>query len=300
MEMKKFIKSIALLIPAVAMLASCSMFKLDNYEGPNAQVTGKLYDMVTGEKAGIEAGSSQSFSWATWSYVTSVDYGSLVVSEQGYISPNYTGDPADYKVDDQQDWMVRFDGQYTNKLIFAATYKFSCKKLPFYEPEEGHNAFTIVKGRNEVNIGVLPFCRIKDPKVSYDAANKKMVATFYVELGDPSRANTISNVVFAGNTQLFVGAKSFNLAKDDPNAKAQNVNPGELITLEISADKTDANFKNADLFKYATQDRYFRIGAQAEGNGFNTSGKYYNFSPTYKVSADFSTIEEVVWEEVDW
>lgn len=296
MEMKKFIKSIALLIPAVAMLASCSMFKLDSMEGPNAQVTGKLYDMVTGEIAGIEAGTSQAIDWSTWSYVTSVDYGSLVVSEQGYISPNYTGDPANYKVDDQQDWLVRFDGQYTNKLIFAATYKFSCKKLPFYEPEEGHNTFTIQKGRNEVNIGVLPFCRIKDPKITYDATSKKLVATFYVELADPTRANTVANVVFAGNTQLFVGAKNFNLAKDDAGAKAKNVTPGELITLEIDT----KNAANADLFKYATQDRYFRIGAQAEGNGYNTSGKYYNFSPTYKITADFSAITEVEWNEVEW
>ena len=49
--MKKFIIFFALLSAAV----SCSMFELDNFEGPNAEVTGNLYDMVTGEKLSIEA-----------------------------------------------------------------------------------------------------------------------------------------------------------------------------------------------------------------------------------------------------
>ena len=296
--MKKFIISAALLLPLLSAV-SCSMFELDNYDGPNAQVSGKLLDVVTGEKVGLEAGTAQTFDWSTWSMVTAVNYGSLVVSEQGFISPNYTGDPANYIVDDQQDWLVRFDGQYTNKLVFAGTYKFSCKKLPCYEPEDGKNSFVLQKGRNLVDIGVLPFCRIKNPKITYDASAKKLIATFYVELGDPTRANKVANVMFCGNTQLFVGANNMNLAKNDPGAKMQNVVPGELVTLEINANKADPNFKNNDLFKYDSQVRYFRIAAEAEGNGYNSS-KYYNFSPVYKISADFSTVEEVNWDEVEW
>ena len=296
--MKKFIISAALLLPLLSAV-SCSMFELDNYDGPNAQVSGKLLDVVTGEKVGLEAGTAQTFDWSTWSMVTAVNYGSLVVSEQGFISPNYTGDPANYIVDDQQDWLVRFDGQYTNKLVFAGTYKFSCKKLPCYEPEDGKNSFVLQKGRNLVDIGVLPFCRIKNPKITYDASAKKLIATFYVELGDPTRANKVANVMFCGNTQLFVGANNMNLAKNDPGAKMQNVVPGELVTLEINANKADPNFKKNDLFKYDSQVRYFRIAAEAEGNGYNSS-KYYNFSPVYKISADYSTMEEVNWDEVEW
>ena len=294
--MKRIINTLAVLLSLTAF-ASCELMKMDNFDGPDAQVSGRLVDAKTGDPIGVETAFSQEIDWAnvdwaTWTFPTiTISKGSLIVNELGWK------DKSGNEVYEDQRWFIRFDGQYRNNLIFAGQYKALYKELPCYESDE---VFTVKEGDNKIDLKTTPFCRIVDPKVSYDAANKKMVATFYVELGDPSRANTISNVVFAGNTQLFVGAKSFNLAKDDPNAKAQNVNPGELITLEISADKTDANFKNADLFKYATQDRYFRIGAQAEGNGFNTSGKYYNFSPTYKVSADFSTIEEVVWEDVEW
>lgn len=281
--MKKFIKSIALLIPALAMSASCSMFKLDNFDGPNAQVNGKIMDIVTGEKIGIEAATASSWDWSTWSNVTTVSYGSLVVIEQGW----------DAEAD--QDWMVRFDGMYTNNLVFAGEYRFSSKKLPCYEPSAEKNTFILKQGKNRVDIGLLPFCRIHNPQFSYNATTKKLVATFYVELGDPSRANQVTNVAFCANTQLFVGCSNMNLAKDDPGAKAKNVQPGELITLEI--DTTLG--ANANLFKYSSQDRYLRLAAMAEGNGYN-SNKYYNFTPVYKISADFSKVEEVTWNENEW
>lgn len=297
--MKRIIISIALLLATLGASVSCSMFQLDNYDGPNAEVTGNLIDMVTGEKLSLEAAMSQTFSWATWSMVTTVDYGALVVYEQGYVPPTWEGAPEDYPGRDSgQSWLVRFDGQFTNTMVFAGTYKFSTQKmLPCYDPVAGKDTFVLEKGKNTMNIGVLPFCRVKDPKITYDAANKKMIATFYVELGDPSRADKISNVAFCGNTQLFVGANNMNLTKDHAPAKAQNVNPGELITLEIDTTAPE----NANLFKYATQDRYFRIAAMAEGNGYNSEkNKYYNFSPIFKVSADFSKIEEVQWDTVEW
>lgn len=281
--MKKFIKPIALLLPVLALAASCSMFKLDNFDGPNAQVNGKIMDMVTGEKIGIEASTSSSWDWSTWSSVTVVSYGSLVVIEQGW----------DAEAD--QDWLVRFDGMYTNNLVFAGEYRFSSKKLPCYEPETSRNTFVLKEGKNRVDIGLLPFCRIRDPHFSYDAASKKLIATFYVELGDPSRAGQVTNVAFCANTQLFVGCSNMNLAKDDPGSKAKNVQPGELVTLEIDTTLP----ANANLFKYSNQDRYLRLGAMAEGNGYNAN-KYYNFSPVYKISADFSKVEEMVWDESEW
>lgn len=264
------------------------MFELDPMEGPNAQVNGKLLDALTGEKIGVETAQTGTFDWNTWSYTYAADGGALVVIEQGW------------QAEADQDWMVRYDGMYTNNLVFAGDYVLSTKKLPCYEPE--NKAFTLKKGKNRLNFGLVPYCRIKDPQFKYDAAGKKLVATFYVELSDPTKANTIANVAFCANTQMFVGCNYMNLASKDNGAKKKNVTPGELITLEI--DMTAS--ANADLFgvnkntgEPYVQDRYLRIAAMANGNGYNTNN-YYNFSPIYKISADFSTVEEVVWDECDW
>jgi hypothetical protein len=165
------------------------------------------------------------------------------------------------------------------------------------------DSFTLKKGGNTVDFTVTPYCRIVNEKISYDASAKKIVATFQVELGDGTKANSIDNVAFCANTQVFVGCKFFNLAKDDPGAKRAGgfdwatwsskpaCQPGETVTLEINLEEP----KNAELFKYE-QDRYVRIAAQAGGNNYNSQA-YYNFSKIYRISADYKTIEPVVWED---
>lgn len=276
--MKKILYAIAICAAAV----SCDMFQLDNQEGPNAQVTGKLLDAITGEKIGVETAQTASIDWSTWSYVYKADGGAIVVVEQGWDA------------EQDQDWLVRYDGTYTNKLVFAADYVMSTKKLPCYDPD--NTAFTIKEGKNKLDFEVVPYCRIVDleitPKKDFSGQLTKLVATFSVELGDAGKANKVANVAFCANTQVFVGCNYQNLAKNS-GAKKKNVSANTKITLEI-----DMNDKqNEELFKYS-RDRYLRIAAMANGNGYNT-GNYYNFSPTYKISADFETIEEVVWDEVE-
>ena len=292
MNMKKLVSIISVVL-SLGMLASCDLLKLDNFDGPDAQVTGRFLDAKTGEKMGIESSVSSVWDWSTWSMKTTT-IGTLVVIEQGW--KNNEGEP----VSQNQDWMVRFDGKYTNNLVFAATYKIDTKNLPCYQPDK--DEFTLNKGSNTVDFTVTPFCRIVDEKITYDAATKKIKATFKVELGDATKANSINNIALCANTQLFVGCNYFNLAKDDAGAKkagAMNwttwqqepaAQPGQEVTLEIDTQSA----ANATLFKY-TQDRYVRIAALAAGNGYN-GNNYYNFSKIYKISADFSKIEEAVWD----
>ena len=271
--MKKIIYAIAGVLALTFGLASCSMFKYDVLDGPNAQINGRLLDVKTGEKIGVETYTTSSGS-----------AGIMTVIEQGWDA------------EAEQGWMVRFDGMYTNNLIFAGDYVFSTKRLPCYEPS--NNSFTVKPGKNRMDISLLPFCRILNPQIRYDASSKKVIATFSVEVTDPAKANQVTNVALCGNTQLFVGCNSQNMiasdSKKNPNARMKNVNPGETITLEIDSTQPE----NAELFRYK-QDRYFRIAAMASGNGYNANN-YYNFSPIFKMSADFSTVEEVVWDENEW
>ena len=297
--MKKLINTIAVVL-ALATVASCSMFKLDNYDGPNAKVSGRLVDSQTGELIGVEAAFSQEIDWAnvdwnTWTFPTiTVSKGSLIVNELGWK------DKSGREVYEDQRWFVRFDGRYRNDLIFAGDYKVLFKELPCYENDQ---VLSLKQGENKgQDLKTLPFCRIVEPKIVYDAAAKKVRATFKVELGDPSKANSVMNVRLCANTQLFVGATVFNLAANDAGAKKEGfswgdmvfpaVQPGEEVTLEINVEDP----MNADLFKY-NQIRYFRIAAMASGNGYNTQ-QAYNFSPIFKASADMSSIQEYTWGEL--
>lgn len=291
--MKKIFNTIAVIL-TLTTVASCSMFKLDNFEGPNAQVAGRLVDAETGELIGVEAAFSQEIDWANvdwtnWIFpVITVSKGSLIVNELGW--KNNDGE----EVYEDQRWFIRFDGRYRNNLVFAGDYKVLMKELPCYENDQ---VISLKKGaNNNVDLKTTPFCRIVNPVITYDATSKKVKATFKVELTDPTKANAIMNLRFAANTQLFVGATVFNMAANDPGAKKEGgswgtmvfpaCQPGETVTLEIDT----TNPLNADLFKY-NQIRYFRIAAEAEGNGYNTQ-KAYNFSPIFKASADFSEIKE--------
>ena len=277
--MKKFTQIIAVLL-SVAFVTSCDLLKRDTFDGPDAEVTGRLLDAKTGDLINIEAAQVTTGSW--WSQTT-YNYGALVIMEQGWKDAN--GQP----VSQEQHWFVRYDGHYTNNLVFAADYKVSMKLLPVYEPEKAD--FSLSKGSNTVDFSVIPFCRIINPSIKYDSGSKKIIATFSVELGDETKAKNITNVALCANTQLFVGCNYFNMAKNDKGAKKSNVSPGETITLEIDTTLP----ANAELFKY-TRDRYIRIAAMAKGSGFN-SNNLYNFSKIYKISADFSKIEEAKWED---
>ena len=104
--------------------------------------------------------------------------------------------------------------------------------------------------------------------------------------------------LLAGENQDIV------LIDEDPEKLARLNSSFDLLTIQESPVSLnglkEAGAGNADLFRYK-QDRYFRIGAMAEGNGYNSEkNKYYNFSPIFKVSADFSKIEEVQWDTVEW
>ena len=47
--MKYIIKDISLVLLTVIVFSSCNLLEIDNYDGPNASIEGKILDIETGE-----------------------------------------------------------------------------------------------------------------------------------------------------------------------------------------------------------------------------------------------------------
>lgn len=267
--MKRLFIKIACIVAASSLLTSCDLFKLDNFDGPNAQISGSLIDAKTGKTIQIEAYTVTGGSW--WAPTTSAESGALVVIED--VSDRWEG------YYEEQDWMVKFNGTYANNRIFAGKYAVDFKKLPVYSPADPIT-LDLKEGSNSYDFQLTPFCRVTDPQMSF--TDGKITATFSIELGNPDDNVKIQEVVLCANTTNHVGA-NFNVCNKDAGARATNVNPGEKITLTIDPQ----NPNNAEEFRYE-RDHYLRIGVLVKSTnnpGFNANN-LYNFSETYVMNRD--------------
>ncbi len=259
-------------------LTSCEMFEFDNFDGPDAKVTGTFLD--NGTPVQMETYGTVSSSW--WGTTTTLAAGIMQVTETGWDA------------EAMQNWYVKYNGTYRNDRVFAGSYKLDFTKLNVYNQDDV--TFTLKKGENtNVNFNVTPYCRILEPQITYDATAKQFKATFKVQLGDPTKANIVESVVLAANTNNFVGYY-FNYCNQDQGARATNIavdstGTTETITLYLDANPAGVNVAE---FQYH-RPHYLRICALA--GGVDNPNKLYNYSPVYVVDADdFSKITEYVWE----
>lgn len=275
--MKRLLIKIACLVAAGSLLTSCDLFKLDNYDGPNAQVSGRILDAKTNETIQVETYTERGGNW--WAPTTTVISGSLTVIED-------VSDRWGENFYEEQDWFVKFDGNYQNDMVFAGKYSVDFRKLPVFAPAE-QTVIQVNEGANSFNFELTPYCRIIDPEFSYDAENQQIKATFSVEMGDPSRLNTISQVVLCSNTSNFVG-QNFRMNSNDTGSSLSNVEvksdgTTDRITLTIDASSEGVNL---DEFQYERA-HYLRIGALAKSSDVNTNS-IWNFSPIYVMNRDKS------------
>ena len=173
-------------------------------------------------------------------------------------------------------------------MVFAGKYSVDFRKLPVFAPAE-QTVIQVNEGANSFDFKLTPYCRIIDPEFSYDAANQLITATFSVEMGDPSRLNTISQVVLCSNTENHVGYNaSFRMNGNDRGSALATVTVKEdgttdRITLTVDASSDGVNIEE---FKYE-RPHYLRIAALATAPGINTSS-IWNFSPVYVMNRDKS------------
>lgn len=224
------------------MTLSC---EIDNYDGPNASITGKFLDSATGELVGTDITNGNS----------------IGVYELGW--------PTEAK----QTWNIANTGEYTNKLVFAAKYRIeftNCNFYPFIV-----NDFVVQKGANTYDFTVTPYLRVKNPVITYDASTKIVKATFSLE-GGAATGITINEIRLFAFTDQWVGnyvkfaITNTNCYKKAPANISSTINTATQyeLTIDVAANPT--------LFKTA-RDYYFRIGALANVSGVGTVR--HNYSP---------------------
>ncbi len=239
-------KLFLLLVPALAFaMTSC---EIDNYEAPNAEVHGFFVDSKDGSYVGtdIENGNQ------------------ITVYEQGFASES------------AQTWRVTNTGEYTNKMVFAATYRVAFSNTNFY-PYTGDEEWVVKKGKNERNFEVTPFLRVVNPQITKNGS--VITATFKIEKGNASDAGITLNEVrlFAWSDKWVGNQLKFDIT--DENAykvfDGAEVDPNETYTLTIDTNDYPGYFPYAMNY-------YFRIGVQAKGSGYGTIR--HNYSPLVKIA----------------
>jgi len=133
---------------------------------------------------------------------------------------------------------------------------------------------------------------VLDPQITYE--DGMIVARFKVEVEDIAKTKTVDVSLF-GFTDRWVsdGNNNFDFDKVQKNGQQKKIKTADGQTvIELKIDPTK---ESGMQFAYS-RTHYLRIGARAYGD--ENTGKYYNFSPVFKMSSDFSKVEEVTnWTE---
>ncbi len=218
--------------------------EIDNYDGPNATITGKFLDSATGEVVGTDITNGNS----------------IGVYELGW--------PTEAK----QTWNIDNSGEYTNKLVFAANYRIEFKDCNFYPFIV--NDFVVKKGANKYDFTVTPYLRVINPVITYDATTKIVKATFSLQAG--GNDVNLKEIRLFAFTDKWVGnyvqfAITANTCfKKAPGDVSTTITPATqyVLTMDVAANPT--------FFK-STRDYYFRIGALATVPNVGTVR--HNYSP---------------------
>jgi len=233
--MKKTLYFLSLFTGFILFVTSC---EIDNFPYPDAAVFGAIRDSVGG--ALVE---------------TDLNSGSLIGAyEQGFENPKL------------RNWVVKQNGEYRNNLVFSNTYNFVFQNSNFF-PYTLTN-IVIKPGDNQLDFLVVPYIRIKDPSITYNAGTNKIIAKFKLEGGKPSvKVRKISLYAF---TDMYVGEyvkKTISTGTGQPtrtlSGAAQTINPATEYELSIDL------AANTSVFAIH-RNYYFRIGAMAIQSGVGT------------------------------
>jgi hypothetical protein len=205
------IKLILLLV--VITLGACNK---DNYDGPTAGLSGRFLDSETGEpvQQDIIRGTQ------------------IEMIEHGYdpVSPQYL--------------IVKNDGTYDNRLLFANTYTVRPVRGNFVplEPQDIE-----INGQTVLDFTVTPYIRILSPSIT--RVGSKVVATFRME---QQVLNEVQKIGLYAHSDSRVGEPMRLVAAEQQLNSVSD--PSNTYTLEIDLPSNSSTLKTGLPY-------YFRIGA---------------------------------------
>lgn len=142
---------------------SCSLFAIDNYDGPKETIMGAVYDVKTGEPVLTEQNSN-----GIRVRLTELSYGD--------------------NVQHNPDFYCKEDGTFQNTKIFEGNYnvRIDGPFIPLYREDQDGNLIedctvtTDIKGTCKVNFQVQPFLKVEfvgEPSVSDGKVNARIKVT---------------------------------------------------------------------------------------------------------------------------
>lgn len=177
----------------------------DNFQGPDAQIFGKVIDAETGEliQQDLTRGSM------------------IIYNEHGWENP------------EDQKMNFKVDGTYRNNLMFSGVYDFFFEETNFVIPEKMCDV-RIKKGKNELDFKVIPYIRVSE--VDIRSEGDKIKATFSIT---PTGDFNVNQVGLFGHPDFIVGYYSSDVrATQDVKASFK----GEKRTYSLEIDSKE--FKN--------------------------------------------------------
>ncbi|WP_153799320.1 DUF3823 domain-containing protein [Foetidibacter luteolus] len=195
-------KIISILFIGLLAFTSC---KKDNYDAPNAGLSGRFVDAETGElvQQDIIRGTQ------------------IEIFEHGYGTGQL------------QYLIVKNDGTYENSLLFANTYTIKPVRGNFIavEPQDIN-----IQGKTTLDFTVTPYIRLKD--VSINKNGNKVVASFKLE---QKVINNIKKIGLYAHSDSRVGEPMrLVAAEQELNAVSD---PNHTYTLEIDLDANSSVLK---------------------------------------------------------
>jgi hypothetical protein len=190
-----------LVLCLVSILFNCC--ELDNYDGPDATISGGIYDIETNE-------------------LVSQD---IILGVQiEYIELGWDNPQIQYMIS-------QTDGTYRNNLMFSGSYTIRPVRGNFVPIDEQE---IMVKGDTKLDFKVQPYIRIKNARI--EKQNNKIIATFNLQ---QTTNNPVTKIGLYAHLEPAVGEQRRSVAAEQMLNTLTNENT--VYTLEIDLIANQAN-----------------------------------------------------------